>query len=84
MSSDGDLSPKIIESITTAFNLGLEDLVMSTHGIMPDEAIVLNMITVLFAARKKCGFNEEKTRKTIMEAVEQNMLWAEGFGRKSK
>jgi hypothetical protein len=83
--NDGEklLSPEVIVGITNAFNNGLRQLVTSVHGIMPDEAIVLNVVTAVFVARKKCGFKEEDTRNDILAAVDTNMTWAGQLGRKT-
>jgi len=80
---DAKLSPEIIAGITTAFNEGLRQLISSVHEIMPDEAIVLNVITALFVARKKSGFNERDTVKEISKATNQNLHWAQELGRKT-
>jgi hypothetical protein len=75
-----DLSPALKASITTAFNEGLRQLITSTHGIMPDNAIVLNVITTLCLARKQLGFTEEQTRDAVIAALNTNMQWAAKFG----
>jgi hypothetical protein len=70
----------MVNAITTAFNEGLRQLLVSVHGIMPDDAIVLNAITCLCIARKQCGFTEDETRDAIVAAFNQNMVWAKQFG----
>jgi len=79
----GKLSPEIIVGITTAFNEGLRQLIESVHQIMPDEAIILNVIAAVFVARKKYGFSEKETTEEISKAVNQNLEWAKQLGRKT-
>src|SRR5215471_12664789 len=70
MNGDGEkLSPQVIMGITNAFNEGLRNLITSVHGIMPDDAVVLNTITALCVARKTCGFTEEETRDEVVDAL---------------
>jgi hypothetical protein len=79
------LSPTLKMAITTAFNEGMRQLITSVRGIMPDDAILTNVITVLCVVRKECGFSEEDTRNKIVEAFNQNVVWSrqiEKFGGK--
>jgi hypothetical protein len=75
-----ELSPALKASITTAFNEGMRQLIHSVHGIMPDDAVVLNVITCLCLARKQLGFSDEDTRDAIVAALNTNMTWAANFG----
>jgi len=81
--SEPEFTPELILAITTAFNDGLLNLFQSVHGIMPDNAIVLNAVSALCIARKKLGFTEQQTRDEIIKALNLNMKWSaavENFG----
>lgn len=71
-----ELPAEIITGITTMFNDSLKELFSSIHGVMPDDAIVLNVITCLFIARRECGIKDEQTKNEIVSAINKNAVWA--------
>jgi len=70
-------------TLTVLFNDGMRQLIRSVHGIMPNDAIVLNTITALCIARKQCGFTEQETRDAIVNAFNQNAVWSKQLGRET-
>jgi hypothetical protein len=83
MPNDGDFSPQLKEHITRAFNEGLRQLICSVYGIMPDEAIVLNVVASLCVARGQNGFTNEENRDAIIAALNTHMAWSAKFGGKN-
>lgn len=81
--NESDFSPALKASVTSAFNEGLKQLFGSVHGIMPDEAVVLNVITCLCLVRKQLGFRPEQTRDEVVAALNTNMAWDAKFGGKN-
>jgi hypothetical protein len=80
---EDELSPNLKMAITTAFNDGLRHLISSAHGVMPEDAIVLNVIAALCVARKQLGFSDEQTRDEVVKAVNTNMTFSAKFGGKT-
>ena len=77
MNDGHELSPQLKIAVTNAFNEGLRQLIGSVHSIMPDDAIMLNVITCVFIARRECGFTDEQTRDEISTAVNAYTLMKE-------
>jgi hypothetical protein len=82
MNPEEQISPQLKEAITNAFIDGVKHLVASTHGIIPDDVVVLNIISALCMARKRLGFSDEQTRDQIIAALNTNMIVSSTFGGK--